>query len=753
MVCVSADNPAVTTVLELTEANCVLSNQNITVQIEKKGSVTPQMYARDLAITAVLCFLGGIFLTLLIVLIYYRITYRKKVIQSQTQKEIEEGNGPQANYLHNLSDVERKHFWNTHHLLDSKSIPPVRKTEHYEHPFHLKDNEHDRYFICPDCKVEEPKLNQWDNGNNGVMLDGDRRRRRMLLTEEEEEKNQLEGHHDILGRGLPHNILSRGSSMSLSRKWKDTFTPKPDIPAADHANKELGVRFDTRSRQSGKLLCKSCHGAYGKSSNSMKESRIHSNMGDLSDETICNIGNRWRTIESNQLNERKNMQARKEIFSMERNLQETRRRTYLSRKIGGETQRRHKGKLQSNGMLRSKPNLKAHGRTKIHPKMKTEQKRNDSRGKDRRHEEKQMETKAENVKRSSKKERTIPANEGVIRDEDNRDLRKYQRINAVSKNVQISQDSNGYREETHQRDTVTVTPATSITDTPCSTTAEGASIIGQGMTLPYHKAGIVLGKSQISSEQPFSSSAADKFHSTSPPIPGSAGSQLMDSNHSLQGRSLLLNTSNPAGDSVLPTDPTSSMFPNIVGNSSENGNSLTQHCSESQYEFNIASPEQGNSELSQGQESEHKPSPLVCESEPPSSFLPINTYPSIVSSSEVNPQDSRAMNTVENLSKCYSQTENQTVQGGPVDSVFDDRKSCIEVQAVSEGDMLDANVSPQGGSTRSTSTTGSAKTTSPLLHQEYLSEEDGSTSRRKLRLVIPEKTSNREPTPLEKKIR
>lgn len=54
----SADNPAVTTVLELTEANCVPSNQNITVQIESMGSVTPRIYARDLAITAVICFIG-----------------------------------------------------------------------------------------------------------------------------------------------------------------------------------------------------------------------------------------------------------------------------------------------------------------------------------------------------------------------------------------------------------------------------------------------------------------------------------------------------------------------------------------------------------------------------------------------------------------------------------------------------------------------------------------------------------------------
>lgn len=58
MVCASADNPAVTAVLELTDANCVPSNQNITVHIEPRASVTPQLYARDLAITAVICFIG-----------------------------------------------------------------------------------------------------------------------------------------------------------------------------------------------------------------------------------------------------------------------------------------------------------------------------------------------------------------------------------------------------------------------------------------------------------------------------------------------------------------------------------------------------------------------------------------------------------------------------------------------------------------------------------------------------------------------
>lgn len=58
MVCVSADNPAVKMVLELTEANCVPPNLNITVQVEAKNSVTPQRYTRDLALAAAFCFAG-----------------------------------------------------------------------------------------------------------------------------------------------------------------------------------------------------------------------------------------------------------------------------------------------------------------------------------------------------------------------------------------------------------------------------------------------------------------------------------------------------------------------------------------------------------------------------------------------------------------------------------------------------------------------------------------------------------------------
>eukprot|EP00063_Salmo_salar_P020572 XP_013995407.1 PREDICTED: leucine-rich repeat-containing protein 53 [Salmo salar] len=72
MVCVSADNPAVKMVLELTEANCVPPNLNITVQVEAKNSVTPQRYTRDLALAAAFCFAAVVYI------IYHKLETNKR---------------------------------------------------------------------------------------------------------------------------------------------------------------------------------------------------------------------------------------------------------------------------------------------------------------------------------------------------------------------------------------------------------------------------------------------------------------------------------------------------------------------------------------------------------------------------------------------------------------------------------------------------------------------------------------------------
>lgn len=58
MVCVNTDNPAVQTVLELTDANCVPPNRNITVEVVAKSNNTSQQYIRNVAIAIVFSFFG-----------------------------------------------------------------------------------------------------------------------------------------------------------------------------------------------------------------------------------------------------------------------------------------------------------------------------------------------------------------------------------------------------------------------------------------------------------------------------------------------------------------------------------------------------------------------------------------------------------------------------------------------------------------------------------------------------------------------
>lgn len=58
LVCVSSANPAVQTVLQLTEANCVPPNENITVLVKAGGGVGLERYARDVSLAACLFFTG-----------------------------------------------------------------------------------------------------------------------------------------------------------------------------------------------------------------------------------------------------------------------------------------------------------------------------------------------------------------------------------------------------------------------------------------------------------------------------------------------------------------------------------------------------------------------------------------------------------------------------------------------------------------------------------------------------------------------
>ncbi|XP_072297023.1 uncharacterized protein lrrc53 [Eucyclogobius newberryi] len=187
MVCVSADNPAVTTVLGLTEANCVPSNQNITVRVDTRGSITSQLYVRDLAITGAVCFAGGVGLTLLIVLIYFKITKKKK-LEEQNQEEVkEQASSTMSNHNRNHIDMaeKRKDFINGNETMDGPVGP---RTEGNGGHFH-----------CPECRGEAhaPNPVRWERMNGRVDTLEDRERQG---TRVEEDRRRTGPQQRIMGR-------------------------------------------------------------------------------------------------------------------------------------------------------------------------------------------------------------------------------------------------------------------------------------------------------------------------------------------------------------------------------------------------------------------------------------------------------------------------------------------------------------------------------------------------------------------------
>ncbi|XP_016379033.1 uncharacterized protein lrrc53 [Sinocyclocheilus rhinocerous] len=86
MVCVNTDNAAVQAVLELTDANCVPPNRNITVEVVAKRYITSEQYIRNVAIAIVFSFLGGVGITLgMIVIAYHKLSKKFELVQEENR--------------------------------------------------------------------------------------------------------------------------------------------------------------------------------------------------------------------------------------------------------------------------------------------------------------------------------------------------------------------------------------------------------------------------------------------------------------------------------------------------------------------------------------------------------------------------------------------------------------------------------------------------------------------------------------------
>uniref|UniRef100_A0A3P8SQ81 LRRCT domain-containing protein n=1 Tax=Amphiprion percula TaxID=161767 RepID=A0A3P8SQ81_AMPPE len=797
LVCVSADNPAVSTVLELTDANCVPSNQNITVQVETRDSVTPQLYARDLAITAVICFIGGVGLTLLMVLIYHQVSQRKKQKQSQRLKEEEEGNSTTANHLNHLDTVEGRRDV----FLQENKEAMMLDTRNDVGQFRSRAEENSGYLRCPNCSTNGSRMNPMrrDNRMNGGMEteeDRERRRVRMMM---EEDRRRTGFQQGILNRDTPNKFPPRGNMNSSSNPQRETFSQRTEnLPPYKTGRDVDNHRTDVEAKSRGfeTLHCESCYRTYRPPDQNMRQGRVQPNPRDSAMfdgfPPQHRQNDRGRNV-SHHLDMMKNAESRRGTrnvtFDLERTLEqgssriEDKMEGKTSRDREKEKERRHKA--QSSRLLKVKLNLNPLRKSKVHPKRKNEQRHSErsspKKSKEKRRDGKEREEKegrGKKAKSGSKSSKT----EGSTEDGEEEGREKGKTSKHKKATSKSEQDSQERTESNVNKQPENSQPADS-TDVGAPSATTAVTGLAQNLqNVQYQAAGIT----QLPSQHPFSLLAPDRSRTTNLSLLGSAGSQLTGSSLSLQGGNFLLNNNMDSGSNALfPSGPPASVAPGIALSGLSSAPGVTPDSRpaaaglmSSGYPFlantvhtnplqasavhatapaaNPAfNPVQSVSQSQMPPDSSPlgprlKPDPvpvtphqLPTESQPPPTkeSLPVQGQDE---TSAVTPLNLEPVTTVENVSNNNSQTGTGQIPAGSTGS------TSAGVVALTEGAEGGASGVASTLSTQSGSSTGAAAN---LLHQEYLSEEGGSSPRRKLRLVIPEKTSSRPPTALERKIR
>ncbi|XP_077955036.1 uncharacterized protein lrrc53 [Gasterosteus aculeatus] len=777
MVCVSADNSAVTTVLELTNqlANCVPSNQNITVRIDAQGSVTPQRYAQDLAITAVICFIGGVCLTLLAVLIVYQVFWSKKLKESKRQQE-EERNSTVENHRADHRDVGAKRMdllWQAHRIQpwDREALMIDAWTEGHSGQFESRTGHGDGHFRCPDCSTQGqrgmgPKPMRCNDRTRGKMETDEesetRGMRRILM----EEKRRLE--QGIIGRDLQDEVLPRCNVNSSSRPRKETIAQRAEA-LAHKTNIEIEeshrTHMEGRSREHEMLPCESCHRMNRPPEQNRGQGRIHfegvhPQYGQIG--RVRNVNhNKYDTKNTGLRRENRNVTFDLESSSSPRRKYKREGEVRSSREK--ERGKRHKAEVQSSRPPKVKLNLNPLGKIQVHPKKTTKlghsEEVSSKKSKDKRQDAEDR-GEREAIGKSGKKTKEKTLNKGP--NEDHEEENKAEDTEGGQESKASFEQENGGQsidsiEDSHRDDTAN---------------AADPSAFGQGQMLQdgsiqFQGAGMVLGSAQLSSQHPLSIS-----HNLS--LLGSTSSQPTGSSLFLQGGNFLV------PGSLFPTGPAKSVGPIAISGpnmapcdmtlqASEIQNSPlpTSHAAGLPLSLNPSVDPAHVQSLSQSKPPPDS-SPLVAswkpDPVPASGFstgvgvrhnLPTQASLSGDGLSAVTPQAPGPVTTVENLSNNNSQTETEGVHAGP---------TVLSAAALPEGpaaqlsggsmqgaDVSESGVSAPSVSTQSVSSTGDAA--AALLQQEYLSEEGGSSPRRKLRLVLPEKTLSRPPTALERKIR
>ncbi|XP_024129040.1 uncharacterized protein lrrc53 isoform X2 [Oryzias melastigma] len=722
MVCVSADNPAVTTVLELTEANCVPSNQNITVKIETKAGVTPHEYARDMAITAVMCFIGGVALTLLGVLIYYQISKRKKR-QERLEKEQERRNV--ANHVSHLDVTDRRR--NFFLAANSRNKAAVAVDAWTDGHAKVRADENDGCLQFPNHRTALPGSNpgRRDYWMNGGIKKGDHQEMRRVKMEEEG-RTSLQTRTSV--REVPENLYARGQRNS-SHLQIGSLNPQnsPDsgrkrIPNGEYFHKmysppEHNVRYGKPQSYYGDT--------------SAHNSRERSGHYPTRSGGLRNVTFDLESLKTNQ--ERNNLEEEDRPSSGKEEMKERTHRDPSSRPF--------KVKLNLNPVRKSKvqPRLE-----KSTPKSSKKKKRDEKE----RLEKPQKGKSAKRSKNGSEKKRKSSGEKAKNREKEENQGGDGE-TSAKQKEPTSTNDEEGQRSADPGQGDDTSQPAE---QQAASAVAPTQSL--HGFQYPATAQG---GNARLPPKHPFSFISAGTNSTSNLSLLGTTAAPSIGSNVSLQGGNPLLKITTPGSNTLLPGSPANFLSPGIA----LGGLNVTPRAPGGTVP--LVPSLQSNQVLAQALQANTAPvqSQLVPENSLIAALKPdsgqIRTIltegallqiPPESQGSKQRPADQnqedvggaapQGVTTVENILPSNSQSETGC---NPEDAPANMATGDVDLTEEVEGFVPSA-------SSQVVSSSEAA-----LLQQEYLSAEGGSSPRRRLRLVLPEKTSDRPPTALERKIR
>ncbi|KAM8839488.1 uncharacterized protein lrrc53 [Synchiropus picturatus] len=709
LACVSADNPALTTVLQLTEANCVPPNQNITVRIESRSSVTPQLYARDVAIAAVICFIGGVSVTLLVVLIWYRASRRRKLKEARQREKDEEESGRSRNHW------EAENRTDNLNPMASEALSPESRIKG-QYWIREEDKNLSR---CSDCRGEGSRMNLSESRRReGIEAKHDPEGRRVTR---EEGRRRLDA---------PHHVYSNGLVSSY---------PAPYGTAVFQRN-EMVYRADM-------LQCESCH-------------------------QTCRPpeGDRPGFHAPPRLNGNNQDSRRYVSFDLESLKMLEKEPKYSARgsgksKTSGESERdiETKSKSHSGRSLKVKLNLSPLRKTRVHPKKKSElsDKSNKSPKKSKGSKER-AKTEADRKKvkrRSSSKEKPKSVKTPSDRDEaeESRPVAAQSqtqiRAESVMDQAPVSQNQGvGWAPGNWPQHSLGRTTSLSLLRTENHISLPGGNVVLQNMatrgpppggTTDLALSGLVPGAPTSSAVPSLLSGGQTNALLPSPTNPLLSSLLLGGLNNMTQPSGSLggptaafvSSPTNSAPGSLLPGGPTSPhvLVPTSIPGSQANIVSTPQTAGSSPNSA-AKTPVTQIQTVSQSPLSPDGSALLLKHEQTHGQGLP----------AEVGPHEGRVEPPA---------SQEQELSGAPAvrESIDQDGNTALMVTGVTGG-VVGTDVSTTGVS--EVDITPQGKVVDPaLLQQEYLSEDGGSSPRRKLRLVLPEKTSARPPTALERKIR